>query len=64
MWSNGNQHGLMFVGDNGRNPVPAQEHRPSSAATVQAILDEARVRIALAAGVSPDAVSLKLEIDY
>jgi hypothetical protein len=64
MWSSGNQHGLMFIDETGQNTVPAQEPLLPSHATIQAIVDEARARIAHAAGVSPDAVSLKLEIKY
>jgi hypothetical protein len=54
----------MFIDETGQNTVPAQEPLLPSHATIQAIVDEARARIAHAAGVSPDAVSLKLEIKY
>ncbi len=64
MWSSGNQHGLMFIDETGQNTVPAQEPLLPSHATIQAIVDEARARIAHAAGVSPDAVTLKLEIKH
>ena len=76
MWSDGKTHGLMFI-DQAGTRLPPPETSPQAIAPegalqrsgiptseIQAIVDEARHRIAQLAGVAPEAVRLKLEIDY
>jgi len=78
MWSNGNEHGVMFIdGQNagaGEAPEEAAEgaqaaHRSQAersaaeAAIVQAILDEAQRQIARAMGIPAETIRLKLDID-
>jgi hypothetical protein len=65
----GHSHGLMFT--NIEAPVPAPSSTPAQPVSttvvtsdIQAVIQEARHRIAQMAGVAPDAVRLKLEIDY
>ncbi len=53
MWSDGKHHGLMFLDEVG-SEVPA---------AIQVVIDDARQRIAKLAGVPPEAVRLRLEID-
>ena len=81
MWSNGKNHGLMFLGSwdeqasSGSSPPPAEPatlntsppqevEADGDGLTIQDALEEARLRIAYIAGVPPETVRLKLEIDY
>jgi hypothetical protein len=79
MWSNGKEHGVMFVDaprikalseapvlpDRSRQPDGYAAEQPlSDAAKLQEILDEAQHRIVQLTGVPADKVRLKLEIDF
>ncbi len=63
MWYDGQHHGVMFLD---KAPLATSEGelpvRASEAARVPEILDEARLRIAQALGVSVDLIQLKLEV--
>jgi hypothetical protein len=56
MWSKGQHHGLMFL----RQP----QSETSRDASIPAVLEEARQKIAQLAGVAPESVRLKLEVDH
>jgi hypothetical protein len=65
----GHSHGLRFINDTPPEPhlsdkPPRIEGTAAVSLDIQKVLSEARNQIAQLAGVSPDAVRLKLEIDY
>ena len=63
MWSEEKSHGLMFINEGTQVVVlPRATSQPSREGVIQAILDEARHRIAQEVGVPPETVRLKLEI--
>ncbi len=65
IWSDGRSHGLMFVHEPGHTTkVRGSIPQPPNEEAIQAIIAEARRLIVHHAGVPPEAVRLKLEIDY
>ena len=80
MWSDGKNHGLMFIGGaleatHDSSPALPESDTPGRSSPqeasistppdrIQDVLEEARRRIAQLAGVPADTVRLKLEIDY
>lgn len=58
LWSDGKHHGLMFLDEVG-SAAPGAD----APTAIQAVIEDARRRIAKLAGVPSEAVRLKLEID-
>ncbi|MBL0406549.1 PilZ domain-containing protein [Microvirga aerilata] len=80
MWSNGANHGLLFLDAEQATPsnssvlrgepeslaksLPQEVTGDGPAVRIQDVLEEARSRIAQIAGVPAETVRLKLEVDY